>query len=275
MNNIFKNSGAMLAIELSIVVAVSGGLINSRKEIIKKDKENVAIESREVLLSNTEHENLENKTQESNYIEIQRLEGMLNNQYFILINKENRLSENYVPDNLIEISSRFLNYAEDDNLESTASEALNRMFNAAMEDGISLIGVSGYRSYDMQRRLYDTRMMREGEAQTRSYTAEAGASEHQTGLAIDILSDEYSVLDEGFENTRAFKWLNENCYKYGFILRYLKGKEDITGYNYEPWHFRYIGNEEAAMEIMNRGLTFEEYINEIKGKIENLKNMVK
>lgn len=200
---------------------------------------------------------------------------MLNNQYFILINRENRLSENYVPDNLIEISSRFLNYAEDDNLESTASEALNRMFNAAMEDGISLIGVSGYRSYDMQRRLYDTRMMREGEAQTRSYTAEAGASEHQTGLAIDILSDEYSVLDEGFENTRAFKWLNENCYKYGFILRYLKGKEDITGYNYEPWHFRYIGNEEAAMEIMNRGLTFEEYINEIKGKIENLKNMVK
>ncbi len=275
MNNIFKNSGAMLAIELSIVVAVSGGLINSRKEIIKKDKENVAIESREVLLSNTEHENLENKTQESNYIEIQRLEGMLNNQYFILINRENRLSENYVPDNLIEISSRFLNYAEDDNLESTASEALNRMFNAAMEDGISLIGVSGYRSYDMQRRLYDTRMMREGEAQTRSYTAEAGASEHQTGLAIDILSDEYSVLDEGFENTRAFKWLNENCYKYGFILRYLKGKEDITGYNYEPWHFRYIGNEEAAMEIMNRGLTFEEYINEIRGKIENLKNMVK
>lgn len=275
MNNIFKNSGAMLAIELSIVVAVSGGLINSRKEIIKKDKENVAIESREVLLSNTEHENLENKTQESNYMEIQRLESILNNQYFILVNRENRLSENYVPDNLIEISSRFLNYAEDDNLESTASEALNRMFNAAMEDGISLIGVSGYRSYDMQRRLYDTRMMREGEAQTRSYTAEAGASEHQTGLAIDILSDEYSVLDEGFENTRAFKWLNENCYKYGFILRYLKGKEDITGYNYEPWHFRYIGNEEAAMEIMNRGLTFEEYINEIKGKIENLKNMVK
>lgn len=275
MNNIFKNSGAMLAIELSIVVAVSGGLINSRKEIIKKDKENVAIESREVLLSNTEHENLENKTQESNYMEIQRLESILNNQYFILVNRENRLSENYVPNNLIEIKSRFLNYAEDDNLESTASEALNRMFNSAMEDGISLVGVSGYRSYDMQRRLYDTRMIREGEAQTRSYTAEAGASEHQTGLAIDILSDEYSVLDEGFENTRAFKWLNENCYKYGFILRYLKGKEDITGYNYEPWHFRYIGNEEAAMEIMNRGLTFEEYINEIKGKIENLKNMVK
>ena len=275
MNNIFKNSGAMLAIELSIVVAVSGGLINSKKEIIKKDKENVAIESREVLLSNTEHENLENKTQESNYMEIQRLESILNNQYFILVNRENRLSENYVPNNLIEIKSRFLNYAEDDNLESTASEALNRMFNAAMEDGISLVGVSGYRSYDMQRRLYDTRMIREGEAQTRSYTAEAGASEHQTGLAIDILSDEYSVLDEGFENTRAFKWLNENCYKYGFILRYLKGKEDITGYNYEPWHFRYIGNEEAAMEIMNRGLTFEEYINEIKGKIENLKNTVK
>ena len=275
MNNIFKNSGAMLAIELSIVVAVSGGLINSRQDIIKKDKENVVIESREVLLSNTEKESLESKIQESNYMEIQRLESILNNQYFILVNRENRLSENYVPNNLIEIKSRFLNYAEDDNLESTASEALNRMFNAAMEEGISLVGVSGYRSYDMQRRLYDTRMVREGEVQTRSYTAEAGASEHQTGLAIDILSDEYSVLDEGFENTRAFKWLNENCYKYGFILRYLKGKEDITGYSYEPWHFRYIGNEEAAMEIMNRGLTFEEYINEIKGKIENLKNMLK
>lgn len=275
MNNIFKNSGVMLAIELSIVVAVSGALINSKEDIIKNDRENVAIESREVLIANTEQENLENKIKENNYIEIQRLETILNDKYFILINKDNRLPESYVPENLVEIKTRFLNYAQDDNLESTVAEALNRMFNAAMEDDISLIGVSGYRSYDMQKRLYDTRMIKEGEVQTRSYTAEAGASEHQTGLAIDILSDEYSVLDEGFENTKAFKWLNENCYKYGFIMRYLKGKESITGYNYEPWHFRYIGNEEAAMEIMNRGLTFEEYIDEIKDKIENLKNMLK
>ena len=146
------------------------------------------------------------------------------------------------------------------------------MFEDAAKDGISLVGVSGYRSYDVQKGLYDTRIEQKGEARTKAYTAEPGASEHQSGLALDILSDDYQTLDEGFENTDAFRWLTNNCYKYGFILRYIKGKEDITGYNYEPWHFRYIGNEEIAEDIMNRGLAFEEYINEITNEIKVLKD---
>ena len=169
--------------------------------------------------------------------------------------------------------AKFLDYVQDNNLENAAADAVKKMFAAAAKDGISLVGVSGYRSYGVQKELYDTRMKQNGKERTRAYTAEPGASEHQSGLAIDILCDEYSTLDEGFENTDAFRWLNENCYKYGFILRYLKGKEDITGYNYEPWHFRYIGNEEVAEDIMNRGLTFEEYINEVENKIDDLKKL--
>ena len=88
-----------------------------------------------------------------------------------------------------------------------------------------------------------------------------GTSEHQLGLALDILGSGYSSLNEGFADTKAGQWLAENCAKYGFILRYPKGKEDITGIIYEPWHFRYVGNPHALM-ISDEGLTLEEYLEE-------------
>lgn len=274
MNNILKKWGAVLVVALVVVVAIIGYLVNSKESDLEKDNKSITVDgSSEVLLASAEKRKLEYEDMESDYKEIERLENILNNEYFILINKDNKLSEDYVPNNLKKSETKFLDYVQDNNLENNTADAVKKMFDAAMEDGISLVGVSGYRSYSVQKGLYDTRMEKNGEEKTRAYTAEPGASEHQSGLAIDILCDEYQTLDEGFDNTDAFRWLKENCYKYGFILRYLKGKEDITGYNYEPWHFRYIGNEEVAQDIMNRGLTFEEYINEMENRIKDLKNL--
>ena len=271
MNNIFKRWKISLVI-VGVLVGV-GYLANNDKSNIEKDDniESVNNSSSEVLLASWDKEILKYEDMESDYKELEYLESILNNDYFVLINKDNKLDKNYFPINLTKSEAKFLDYVQDNNLESATADALKKMFDAAEEDGISLIGVSGYRSYSVQKSLYETRMKQKGEEKTRAYTAEAGTSEHQSGLAIDILCDEYQTLDEGFEDTDAFRWLTENCYKYGFILRYLKGKEEITGYNYEPWHFRYIGNEEVAKDIMNRGLAFEEYINEVKNKINDLK----
>lgn len=279
MTSNFKKISAFLLIGIIIVGSVY--IIN--KENYKEDSNietNINIndeEENELLLSGLDRDDensntIEANKQNNNEEEIKRLEEILNNPFFILINKENGLSEDYVPDNLKKCEVKFLEYAEDNLLDANVADVLKEMFDDALKDGISLIGISGYRSYNVQKTLYESRVQKRGKQKAGEYTAEPGLSEHQSGLAIDILSNEYTSLDEGFENTEAFKWLKENCYKYGFILRYLKDKEDITGYKYEPWHFRYIGNTEVAEDIMTRGITFEEYINELKNKIESLRN---
>ncbi|MEN8079206.1 M15 family metallopeptidase [Clostridioides difficile] len=236
------------------------------------EKNNGEINKNEINLASANNKDLENNATKNNYNEIENLEKILNNEFFILVNKDNKLSEDYVPNNLKLSEIKFLDYIETRDLESTTADALKEMFDAALEDGVTLLGASGYRSYNIQKNLYDSRVASMGEERTSLYTAQPGASEHQTGLAIDILSSDYQNLDDGFENSKGFEWLINNCYKYGFILRYLEGKEDITGYNYEPWHFRYIGNVEIAKDIMERGIVFEEYINELNNKIEDLKS---
>lgn len=142
------------------------------------------------------------------------------------------------------------------------------MLQAAKEDGIDLEVCSPYRTLERQEMLFDKkikRYMNRGMSYMDAYKLSArvvnvpGTSEHQIGLALDIYTDSYKTLDEGFEKTAAGKWLRENCSEYGFILRYPKGKEYITGIEYEPWHFRYVGRS-AAQEIMERGLTLEEYV---------------
>ncbi len=143
-------------------------------------------------------------------------------------------------------------------MRKVAGEALEKLFNAAETENIVLLGVSGYRNYNYQVNVYNNSVYRNGKQHADKYVAQPGTSEHQTGLAIDIVSNEYTNLDEIFVNTRAYKWLKENCYKYGFIIRYPKGKEDITGYKFEPWHIRYVGID-VATEIMNRNITLEEY----------------
>lgn len=135
-----------------------------------------------------------------------------------------------------------------------ASAQLNVMFNEASREGIRLFVKSGYRSYIDQKIVYNGYVKRDGQQAADTYSARPGHSEHQTGLAFDLNS-----LSVSFENTPEGKWLAENCYKYGFIIRYPKGKEHITGYMYEPWHVRYLGIEKAK-EVYESGLCLEEFL---------------
>lgn len=139
-------------------------------------------------------------------------------------------------------------------VDSTAQAALNKMTAAAGNDGINLNVISGYRSYSTQEQIYNDYVKRDGKAAADTYSARPGHSEHQTGLAFDLNS-----LSTSFENTSEGKWLAKNCYKYGFIIRYPKGKESVTGYQYEPWHVRYLGVD-MATKVYNSGLCLEEYL---------------
>ena len=135
-----------------------------------------------------------------------------------------------------------------------AQSAFNSMQADAKKAGLSLWICSGFRSYTYQNTLYNNYVARDGKAMADTYSARAGHSEHQTGLAMDI-----NNASDSFNNTKEAKWIAENCYKYGFILRYPQGKQDITGYKYESWHVRYLGKE-LAKEVHDSGLTLEEFL---------------
>lgn len=124
----------------------------------------------------------------------------------------------------------------------------------ALKDGVKLKIISGFRSYDYQEKIYKIYVKEFGEEKTNTFSAKPGHSEHQTGLAIDICED-----SDKFIGTKEDIWLQKNACKFGFIIRYLKGKENITGYKYEPWHLRYVGKQHAKI-IFTRGLTLEEYL---------------
>lgn len=136
----------------------------------------------------------------------------------------------------------------------TALNALKKLQNAANQAGYQMPLLSGYRSYSYQEGLYNSYVSKYGVALTDTFSARPGHSEHQTGLAFDV-----GNISNDFGETGAGIWLKENCAKYGFIIRYLKGKEHITGYKYEPWHIRYVGVEHATA-IMHQGITLEEYL---------------
>lgn len=208
---------------------------------------------------------------ENNKNKIESLNETLNDRYMILANKDNLLGAEFIPDDLVISEIAFQDYIETRELDRlVASKALD-MFEAAKNDGVILLGASGYRSYSIQLNMYNTKVAQVGKEAAEAYLAPPGASEHQTGYALDILSADYPALDEGFENTDSFKWLIDNSYKFGFILRYPKDKVEITKYEYEPWHYRYVG-EEVAKEIMDKKICFEEYIMSTKEEIERLSN---
>ena len=140
-------------------------------------------------------------------------------------------------------------------LTNATIEAFNKMQAAAKVDGLNIYISSGFRSYSYQKTLYNNYVNRDGVVAADTYSARAGHSEHQSGLAFDV-----NTINDSFANTEEGKWLNDNCYKYGFILRYPNGKSDETGYQYEPWHFRYVGVE-LAEKLYNNGnwITVEDY----------------
>ena len=141
-------------------------------------------------------------------------------------------------------------------MEKEAAEAFDSLARDAMLEGYTIRAVSTYRSYNYQQSLYSNYVKNDGVKKADTYSARAGHSEHQTGLAVDVDNGKKSYTS--FGSTNEFKWMNDNAYKYGFILRYTKDNEFITGYKDEPWHYRYVGVE-IATYIQNNPMTYEEY----------------
>lgn len=175
-------------------------------------------------------------------VNIEVIDGVTYANGVLIVNKEIPLPSDYNPGDLTP--------------ETLA--AYNAMVADAEAEGLYLEFVSGFRTYDYQAELYNNYVARDGQEAADTYSAQPGHSEHQTGLTIDIGSYNSAVLlQTAFEYTPEFEWMQTNAHKYGFILRYLKGKEHITGYMYEPWHWRYVGDK--ATDIYESGLTLEEY----------------
>ena len=173
----------------------------------------------------------------------------------VLTNKFNKLNEDYEPDDLIEISNVY-SYGENQKLRLDAYNAFIEMFNAAKLEDITLIINSSYRSFKDQDETYNDYSTWYGQNEADKIAARPGFSEHQTGLSVDIQT--YNSTRSNFEETQAFDWLYKNAYKYGFILRYPKDLEYLTGYDYESWHYRYVGKD-VAKYIFDNNITFDEY----------------
>lgn len=179
----------------------------------------------------------------------------------VIVNKKRHLPENYVPEDLVPLTDvpTVLSNPEVNQLRKVAYEALKDLFTAAKEEGYELHARSGYRSYYTQASLYASYVENYGKDAADKYSAKPGQSEHQTGLSMDITCEAVNFkLDTTFGDTEEGKWVAENANRYGFIIRYPKGKEEITGYAYEPWHIRYLGVD-LAEKVYESGLTLEEY----------------
>lgn len=179
----------------------------------------------------------------------------------VLVNKQNKLPEKYTPADLVYADVRFTfkEKIEKRKMRKEAAAALKQMFAAADQDHVPLAGVSAYRSHARQKAIFEAYVRRDGEAKARTYSAYPGTSEHETGLAIDVSGSNGRCAATGcFAGTKEAKWLAQHASSYGFIIRYPKGKESITGYTYEPWHLRYVGKTIAG-EITSKQLTLEEY----------------
>ncbi|WP_334072247.1 MULTISPECIES: M15 family metallopeptidase [Paenibacillus] len=179
----------------------------------------------------------------------------------VLVNKEYALPEDHKPDDLVypDVRFTFKEKIEKRKLRKEAASALEELFAGAEKDSIYLAGVSAYRSHSTQTSLFNRYVKRDGLEKAKTYSAVPGHSEHETGLAIDVSgSDGKCAAEDCFGGTKEADWLAKYAHEYGFIIRYPKGKENITGYKYEPWHLRYVGKEIAA-DIVEREITLEEY----------------
>ncbi|MFC9727788.1 MULTISPECIES: M15 family metallopeptidase [Bacillus cereus group] len=196
----------------------------------------------------------------------------VNDWRIILVNREHMLSKELG----IELTSITQNAKPNMKIDSRIATSYQDMVAAAKKEGINLYLRSGYRAIKLQQTYYDASVKsyksqglsdKEASAKALEYLQYPGASEHHTGLALDIISVEWQNtvedLNAKFETTDAFKWLDKNAAEYGFTLRYPKDKENITGIKYEPWHYRYVGKE-VAVYLKEKGLTLEEYNEKIK-----------
>ncbi|MGG1679374.1 D-alanyl-D-alanine carboxypeptidase family protein [Neobacillus sp. NRS-1170] len=183
----------------------------------------------------------------------------------VLVNKLHKLPENYSPGDLVDANIPFIfkEKSEKRKMRTPAASAIEKLFTSAKKQGVNLLGVSAYRSHAAQTVLFNSYVHQDGYEKAATYSAVPGTSEHETGLAIDVTGgDGRCAAEECFGGTKEAKWLEKHAADYGFIIRYPKGKNAITGYTYEPWHLRYVGKT-IAKKIMKRGITLEEYYNTV------------
>jgi D-alanyl-D-alanine carboxypeptidase len=187
-----------------------------------------------------------------------------------VVNKKRNLPSTYAPDDLVipDVPFSFSGNSPKKQMRKEAAAALENLFAAAKKDGIQLKAVSGYRSYATQKALFQSNADLKGEEDANRTSARPGQSEHQTGLAMDVSSASANYeLEPEFGDTKEGKWLAQHAYEHGFIIRFLKGKEDITGYSYEPWHVRYVGKA-AAKGITKQNVTLEEYFDAFAASLD-------
>ncbi len=211
----------------------------------------------------------ENNTENLNLI-VEKVNTHTNSEYYsnsmatdtskkelMLVNKYHYLDESYQPENLIIIPPTYAwgDYGSQQATEETYNAFLN-MWTQAHEQGYYLMVNSSYRTFKEQEKIYNNYKKNYGTVYADSIAARPGYSEHQTGYTLDIFEKGYS--QDNFHNSESYKWLIDNAHQYGFILRYPESKEDITGYNYESWHFRYVGKK-VATYIHDNNITFDEY----------------
>lgn len=200
----------------------------------------VVVKEKTVTNNNLEDNSSSMTLTSSKGYSIEKINGIYYVNGILIANKTYSLPSSYNPNGLL----------------STFMDPFYRMQRDALNEGVNLFIVSGFRSYSRQEVIYNNYVNRDEVSNADRYSARPGYSEHQSGLAADINS-----LDRSFINTKEGQWLNNNCYKYGFIIRYPNGKENITGYMYEPWHIRYVGTDLATV-LYNGGswITLEEYL---------------
>lgn len=192
-----------------------------------------------------------------------RLPEVTDNPFDVLalVNKEHALPSDYIPHDLVVPNVRFP-FTEDvpkKQLRKMAADALENLFKASDEAGLELYAQSGYRSYDRQKTIFDNNVARHGEDHANTYSARPGESEHQTGLVMDVTNRTVNFeLTTDFGETKEGQWLKDNAHLYGFIIRYPEDKVEITKYQYEPWHIRYVG-EALASELYENNLSLEEH----------------
>ncbi len=178
-----------------------------------------------------------------------------------IVSKKRPLPEGYVPPDLVtpNVTLNSKKSAAENTLRSETSTALEGLFGAAKSAGFEFMVASGYRSSELQATYYNNYVATSGQAEADRFSARPGTSEHQTGLSLDVARvDRKLYLDQAFGEDPSGKWLAEHAHEYGFIVRYPKDKESITGYMYEPWHIRYVGRD-LAKELHSKNQTMEEF----------------
>ena len=260
---ISRETKRVLTVGLAALLVGSflGGKVAGASEKKKAAKELEEVTSQIKVENQNKVDEIQGKLDEALSTEVQELPW-----YLALVNKDHPMEEDYD----LELTELEEGYSVDSRIADAAKE----MLADAKAAGMKIVICSAYRSVTRQEQIFNDSVkdrlnqgMNYWDAfeDTRLSVAEPGTSEHAMGLALDLVSNQYTELDERQETTKEAQWLTANCHKYGFILRYPPSKTDITRIIYEPWHYRYVGVEDAT-KIMELGITLEEYLEEYYGK---------